>query len=76
MFVFLLGDLKQLPPVNDRAFYADKFNTEYADQCQQLFRYIDSSVILPTSHRQDQHQFCELLDRLADRQTTVEEWTD
>ena len=76
VFLYLLGDLKQLPPVKDRAFYADGFNTEYAALGQQLFRQIDSSIILPNSFRQlcDQQNFRDLLDRLADGQTSKEDW--
>ena len=76
LFLFLLGDLKQLPSVKDRAFYGDGFNTEYAAFGQQLFRQIDSSIILSTSFRQssDQQIFRDLLDRLADGQTTTEDW--
>ena len=76
LFLILFGDLKQLPPVKDRAFYADGYNTEYAALGQQLFRQIDSSIILSTSFRQssDQQIFRELLDRLADGQTTTVDW--
>ena len=76
LFLFLLGDLKQLPPFKDRAFYADGYNTEYAALGQQLFRQIDSSIILSSSFRQspDQQPFRDLLDRLANGQTTSDDW--
>lgn len=76
MFLFLLGDLKQLPQVKDRAFYSDGFSTEYADPGQQLFRQIEASVILPTSHRQlaNQQRFRDLLDRLAEGGITMGDW--
>lgn len=75
MFIILLGDLKQLPPVLDRAFYGTNYNNEYVNEGQNLFNNIDSSIILPSSFRQapEQQQFRNILDRLADAQTTVED---
>lgn len=75
MFLFLFGDFKQLPPVRDRPFYGSGFNTTYASHGQALFKEISASVILPTSHRQaaDQQVFRNLLDRLANGETSVED---
>lgn len=75
-FLFLFGDLKQLPPVKDRPLYGDGYNTIYASPGQQLFRSIHASLILPTSHRQGagQQLFRDLLDRLAEGATTVADW--
>lgn len=75
MFLILFGDLKQLPPVKDCSFYGSGCDREYAVQGQALFKEISASVILPTSHRQaaDQQTFRDLLDRLANGETTVED---
>ena len=75
-FLILLGDLKQLPPVLDRPLYGSGFNNLYSPAGQQLFRSIDSSINLPTSFRQaeDQRSFREMLDRLSDGATTVDDW--
>lgn len=75
-FLILLGDLKQLPPVLDRAFYGDNYKNQHSEVGQQLFRQIESSIILPTSFRQNENQlrFRQLLDRLANGETTVEDW--
>lgn len=75
-FLILLGDLKQLPPVLDRPFYGSGFTNIYSPAGQQLFRSINSSIILPSSFRQDANQirFRELLDRLSDGNTTIDDW--
>ena len=76
MFLVLLGDIKQLPPILDRAFYGTGFNSEYSIAGQQPYRNIECSVILPTSFLQndEQAEFRQLLDRLADGRTTIADW--
>jgi ATP-dependent DNA helicase PIF1 len=76
MFVILLGDLKQLPPVRDRPFYGTSYNNQYVNEGQALFRNFHASIILPTSFRQapEEQEFRDILDRLADGATTLEDW--
>lgn len=76
LFLILLGDLKQLPPVKDRAFYGDGFNNEYSGIGQVLYKNIQSAIILPNSHRQspEQQVFRDLLDRISNGETTVTDW--
>lgn len=76
MFLVLIGDLRQLPPVKDRPFFGTGFDSPYADEGQQLFRSIDASIILRNSHRQaeDQLEFKRALDNLSDGKFSVAEW--
>lgn len=76
MFFILLGDMKQLPPVNDRPLYGNGYNNQYSDEGQNLFKNIESSIILTTSHRQNENQvaFRQLLDRLSDGEFTLEDF--
>lgn len=75
MFILLFGDLKQLPPVRDRAFYGTNYNNAYVNEGQNAFNNIDSSIILPSSFRQapEQQIFRNLLDRVADGLTNQED---
>ena len=77
LFFVLLGDIKQLPPIKDRAFYGVGFNNlPFVEEGQQLYRSIESAVILPISFRQNDNQqtFRELLDRVADGEVTFSDW--
>ena len=76
LFLILMGDLKQLPPVLDRPFYGSGYNSEYVNDGQSLFRSIESSIILSTSHRlrPDQIQFREILNRLSDGEITLRDY--
>lgn len=77
LFFILLGDLKQLPAVLDRSLYGRGYdNNIYANDGQQLFRQIESSIFLSTSHRQreDQSMFRSILDRLSDGEFTIQDF--
>lgn len=74
MHLILLGDLKQLPPVLDRPLYGNGFDNAYSITGQFLYRQIDASIILPTSHRQNDVNFRELLGRLGDGNLTRSDW--
>lgn len=74
MHLILLGDIKQLPPVKDRALYGTGWSNTYSIVGQHLYRQIDSSIILPTSFRQGDINFRQLLDRLGDGRTTRADW--
>lgn len=76
-FFVLLGDIKQLPPIKDRPFYGTGFNNlAFVEEGQQLYRTIESAVILPASFRQnnEQQRLRELLDRVADGEVTFPDW--
>ena len=78
LFVYLFGDIKQLPPVKDRPLYSDK--TDGSDtvlEGQLLFQAsIDKYFFLNTSFRQceDEQLFRNILDRLNDGETTNEDY--
>lgn len=75
MFIYLIGGLKQLPPVNDRPLYGIGFNNCYCDDGQTLFRNIECSIILSTSHRQAKDfNFKELLNRLGNGTFTLQDY--
>ena len=77
MVLFLLGDIKQLPPVLDRPVYGTGFSGMLADQGQLLFKSITSCVILSASYRQggaDQTVFRDILDRLSVGKSTKGDW--
>lgn len=77
LFLYLLGDIKQLPPVLDRPVYGTGFLGMLADQGQLLYKTIPHCTILNTSYRQggsDQAVFRDLLDRLSMGESTVEDW--
>jgi len=79
MTLFLLGDIKQYPPVLDRPVYGTGFSgmlALLADQGQLLFRDISRCVILSASYRQgggDQAIFRDILDRLSMGKSTLKE---
>ncbi|GBN43587.1 hypothetical protein AVEN_21158-1 [Araneus ventricosus] len=77
MFLFLPGDIKQLPPVSDRPFYCTNFKGTLQDQGQILYKFINRCYELTTSYwKQGENQriFRDLLDRLSVGKSTVEVW--
>uniref|UniRef100_A0A8D9E7N4 ATP-dependent DNA helicase n=1 Tax=Cacopsylla melanoneura TaxID=428564 RepID=A0A8D9E7N4_9HEMI len=77
MFLYLLGDIKQLPPVLDRPFYGTGYKGSLHDQGQILYRSIPTCFTLNSSYRQngeEQQFFRDLLDRLSVGQSTLEDW--
>lgn len=73
----LLGDIKQLPPVKDRPFYGKGFNNlEGVEMGQQLYKSIESAVILPSSFRQNEREvmFRNILDRISNGELTHTDW--
>lgn len=76
MFLYLFGDLKQLPPVFDRAFYGRGFDNQYTNLGQDLFRQIEASIILTQSFRQQEEEqtLRNILDELADGRLQRSSW--
>lgn len=77
MFLLLLGDIKQLPPIKDRPFYGTGYNNlQHVEAGQQLYRSIESAVILSVSFRQNvrQQEFRDLLDRISNGEVTHNDW--
>ena len=78
MFVFMLGDLKQLPPVKDRPMYSSSWGraTIYFEG-QRIFTEITSFIFLNNSYRPaeaSQQLFRDILDRIGSGDSTVEDW--
>lgn len=79
IFLYLFGDINQLPPVNDGPFYTSKFgkHIQIYNQGQLLFQNITHFEFLSSSFRQigpDQMHFRDLLDRLGNGQVTENDW--
>ena len=78
MFLYLLGDINQLPPVKDKALYSTQVGRgELQAQGQLLFHAIEAYVFLNTSFRQsgiNQRMFRNILDRISNAETTQEDW--
>ena len=75
MFVFLLGDLKQLPPVKDKPMYSSNWGrAAIYTQGQRIFCGIKSFLFLSNSYRQaeqSQQVFRLVLDRLGSGDSTI-----
>lgn len=76
LFVILLGDIKQLPPVKDRSLYGSGFNSLYSAAGQKLYLDFEACIKLSTSFRQNEEQsnFRQLLDRIADGRISIDDW--
>lgn len=77
LFLLILGDIKQLPPVKDRPFYGVGYNNlEDVQSGQDLYKSIESAVILPESFRQNvqQQEFRNILDRISNGEITHSDW--
>ncbi|XP_055344659.1 uncharacterized protein LOC129592610 [Paramacrobiotus metropolitanus] len=80
MFVYLFGDINQLPPVLDRPLYGDGFAGELADYGQMIYRTaFTKSFILQTSHRQsgtdtEQQHLRDALDRISTGDSTQDDY--
>jgi ATP-dependent exoDNAse (exonuclease V) alpha subunit len=76
MFLYLFGDIKQLPPVLDRPIYGQSFRGTIFDQGQLLWKSIEKVVILKCCHRQDssQERFRQILDRISEGDIRVDDW--
>ena len=78
IFVYFLGDLKQLLPVKDRPMYSSNWGRApvyFEGQC--IFCKIKSFIFLSNSNRQaegSEQVFRALLDRLSSGETTVQDW--
>lgn len=76
-FIYLFGDLRQLPPVRDIAIYLKPIETDsYALFSNGLINSIQEKIILTVCHRQtqDQHQFKQVLDSVASGTVTPQGW--
>lgn len=78
MYVYLFGDIKQLPPVSDRPLYSERFGKlSIYNEGQMLFRNMDKYIFLNTSLRQfgnDQQIFRDILDRISNGKVLIEDW--
>lgn len=75
--VYFLGDIKQLPPVMDKAPYSKGIYTGYAGNGRLAYNSFQKCIILGDSQRQsgnDQMQFRDLLDRLSVGGSTEADW--
>ena len=79
--VILMGDFAQLEPVKDEPLYTQntklKRISEWQAHGRLLFQKFDKTIIFDEQMRQvgeDQKQFNELLNRVADAETTLEDW--
>lgn len=84
LFVYLFGDIKQLPPVKDRPLYVKRTGGRYSyslhDQGQLVFRhYFSKAHILQAAHRQigtggNEDNFKIALDRLSFGKSSENDW--
>ena len=79
MFVYFLGDIKQLPPVMDGAPYMSSNTRGIATTGRAAYYSIEKCVTLGQSQRQcgadvEQQQFRALLDRLSRGESTLDDW--
>lgn len=79
LFVYIIGDIKQLPPVMDRAPYSKGLTNGIGLNGQMAYKSFEHCIILGQSQRQagtnpDQIYFRELLDRLSFGQSSLEDW--
>ncbi|KAK3923264.1 ATP-dependent DNA helicase [Frankliniella fusca] len=65
LYIMLLGDIKQLPPVMDNAFYANNVKTNVAKHGMAVFKNINKIFILKTCFRQEADSFLQMLDKLS-----------
>ena len=75
----LFGDFGQLPPVMDQPLYTTHSKSELSDQGMTAYQSFQSAVVLDQIIRQagddpDQRRFRDLLLRLRDGETTVDDW--
>ncbi|XP_055355792.1 uncharacterized protein LOC129601093 [Paramacrobiotus metropolitanus] len=79
-YIYLFGDIKQLPPVLDRQLYGDGFKSEMADHGQLIYRNaFTKAFVFTTSQRQrgddpEQQNFRDALDRLSVGESTIEDY--
>lgn len=72
--VYLLGDIKQLPPVKDYAMYSLNCKSDLALKGKAVFQTIQGCVQLTICQRQKDHCFQEILDRLSTGENTQEDY--
>ena len=76
--VILMGDFAQLEPVKDQPLYAKKKDiTPMQEEGRLLFQLFDTTIIFDQQMRQvgeEEQQFIELLIRVANGETTKEDW--
>ena len=77
--VLLIGDWGQLPPVMDLPLYTTVSRTELSDLGSTDYHLFDKAIVLDQVMRQvgvdtEQQLFRDLLLRLRDGQTMVEDW--
>ena len=81
MFVYLFGDIMQLPPVMDRALYSKNANASasLANEGYLAYRSFTNCQILTNVQRQsgnspEQQNFRNILRRLSTGTSTIEDW--
>jgi len=74
-FIYLFGDLRQLPPVRDLAIYMDP-NDDFSRFGSSLISTFQKKIVLTICHRQDdsQFEFKQLLDSIATGTVTQQGW--
>jgi energy-coupling factor transporter ATP-binding protein EcfA2 len=73
MYIYLLGDIKQLPAIRESALYKQEiFSKEYDGKI--IYASFKKFFILKTSQRQADEKFRNILDSLADAELTFEQY--
>ena len=75
LFVYIFGDLRQLPPVKDVAIYSEPTD-QYGNRGRAALNSIQLKVVLETSHRQDSTNqvFRDILDSVAVGNLSINHW--
>lgn len=70
----LIGDWGQLPPVMDLPLYTTTTKSELSDLGSANYRLFDCGIVLKQVIRQEGQHFQELLMRLRNGETTLDDW--
>ena len=70
LHVYFLGDIRQLPPVYDNAFFSHHQETTLGKKGKSLIKNFEKAYLLNTCHRQNNMNFLHLLDNISNGKST------
>ncbi|KAK3929764.1 ATP-dependent DNA helicase [Frankliniella fusca] len=74
LFLYMFGDINQLPPVIDKPIYTTNQKTMEAIAGKILYDSIDTAFILENIHRQKDHQFQNILNNISSGNISGEDY--
>lgn len=74
LHVLLLGDIKQLAPIKDNAFFSKRQQTLIGKEGKRIIDNFQRAFFLETCHRQQDGKFLEVLDNVSEGKTSLSDY--